>query len=162
MDESSQTTPQGFGGRTLLEAEALIRSGPYPATTIRFGGIYGPGRDHLIRLVMSGEAKTYEGDPVYTNRIHRDDCAGMIKHILGLESAAPLYLGIDNEPASRDEVLAWIAENMGTGPLDHLEASERPQRKRPGNKRCKNTKILESGYTMRYPSYREGVKSLLT
>ena len=85
----------------------------------------------------------------------------MIEHILGLNTAAPLYLGVDCAPAGRGEVLKWIAEKVGLDGLPLLPESERPERKRPGNKRCSNQRILESGYTLRYPSYKEGLAPLL-
>lgn len=159
VDEDTPARPAGFSGRCLREGEDLLWRAPYPATVIRFGGIYGPGRTRLIDTLREGTATCVEQPPVYTNRIHRDDCAGALQHLLEINDPAPLYLGVDDDPAPQCKVLRWLANQMGAaGPrvIDSSQASESR-----GNKRCRNTRLRASGFRFRYPSYRDGYQEML-
>jgi nucleoside-diphosphate-sugar epimerase len=125
---------------------------------VRFGGIYGPGRTRLIDSVRSGQARCEPG--LYTNRIHRDDCAGVLEHLLALAAPAPLYIGVDDEPALQCEVLRWLAQQLGVPPPVPSGAPD-DSRRRGGNKRCCNARLRASGYRLLYPSYCEGYTALL-
>jgi hypothetical protein len=96
----------------------------------------------------------------YTNRIHRDDAAGLLAHLLAQadeeELLAPCYLGVDDEPASLFEVTTWLAEQLGTS-LQPVGAVST----RSGSKRCSNELARESGWRPQYPSFREGYAELL-
>lgn len=161
VDETSPTEPVGFSGRRLLEGEALVGAAPFPTVVLRLAGIYGPGRTMLLDRVVAGEATCVEAPPQYSNLIHRDDCAGAIAHLLALNAAGPLYLGADHEPAERCALLRWLAAAAGApAPQVLPSGSSRTRRARRGNKRCRNTRLLESGYRFRYPSFREGFGEL--
>lgn len=157
VDEESEVAPEHFSGQCLLKAERLLRESGLPACIVRFAGIYGPGRDFLFRQVRAGKG----GSKEFTNRMHADDCAGVLAHLLRRhfsgEVLAPLYLGCDSGPAPGAEVRRWLAERIGVNP-DSLAQSAS---ERGGNKRCSNRRLLASGYQMLYPSYREGYGSLL-
>ena len=157
IDEQSPAEAEGFAPECLRTGERLVWAAPFPATVIRFGGIYGPGRTRLIDQVRGGGA-TCRPD-LYTNRIHRDDCAGALVHLLSLEHPAPLYLGVDDEPAAQCEVLRWLAAQLGM-PAPR-EVTEDGERRRRGNKRCRNTRLRDSGWRPRYPGYRDGYAALL-
>ncbi len=159
VDESSPTEPVHFSGIRMLEAEALLRESGYETVAVRFGGIYGPSRTRFIDEVKSGKARRFAGPPQYTNRIHRDDCAAMIEHLLAAPRPERTYIGVDSEPAPRNEVVSWLAGRLGV-PEPALGGDAPPEAMR-GNKRCSNKKILQSGYVFRYPSYREGYDALL-
>jgi nucleoside-diphosphate-sugar epimerase len=161
VDETSETSPEGFAGLRLLEAEELLVRGPFAATVVRMAGIYGPGRVRLINQVMRGEALCHEGERRYTNRIHRDDCAGILRHLMALGSPEVVYLGADNEPADQSEVLRWLAKRLGV-PMPRTEPRAAvPPRKTQSNKRCRNSLLLETGYRFRYPTFREGYEAIL-
>jgi hypothetical protein len=95
---------------------------------------------------------------VFSNRIHRDDAAGVLAHLIDRQAAgvapAPLLLGVDDEPALGSEVVAWIAARLGIEPP---ERSADP----PRGKRCRNGRLRRSDYAFRYPSYREGYAAIL-
>jgi len=126
-----------------------------PATVVRFGGIYGPGRTRLIRMVRSGEARRSE-PPRFTNRIHRDDCAGMLAFLMRHEEPEGLYLGADDAPVSDTELYEWLADRMSV-PRPRFATN-----RSGANKRIRNTRIREAGYDFLYPTYREGYGSLLS
>ena len=54
VDEESATEPKGFSGRLMLEAERRLLASPLPGTVVRLSGIYGHGRERLIRQVGEG------------------------------------------------------------------------------------------------------------
>jgi nucleoside-diphosphate-sugar epimerase len=161
VDESSPTNPTHFSGRRLLEAEAVLRSAAFPGTVIRFGGIYGPGRTRLLENVRAGRAVYRESPPQWTNRIHRDDCAGVVKHLLGLEDPADVYIGVDCEPARERDVQCWLADALAAPPPRAAPAGDPAIRAARGNKRCRNDRLLASGYTFRHPTYREGYRAVI-
>ena len=123
------------------------------SVVVRFAGIYGPGRTRLIDRVRAGRPCAAEH---YTNRIHRDDCAGVLRHLMLLEHPAPLYLGTDHEPATQCEVTEWIAGRLGLPPRVRTGTSSPPS-----GKRCRNARLISSGYAFEHPSFREGYRAML-
>lgn len=156
VDEDSPTEPRRFAGRRLLEAEALVRGGPVPGTVVRFGGIYGRRARRLLERVR-GASPCQEHPPLYTNRIHRDDCVGILEHLLGIRSPEPVYLGVDSDPAPQCEVMDWLAARVGVPAPPRVDAGTA----RGMGKRCRNARLLASGYRLRYPSYRDGYGAVL-
>jgi nucleoside-diphosphate-sugar epimerase len=161
VDETSPTEPAGFAGRRLLEGEARALAAPFPATLLRLGGIYGPGRASLVERVRSGAVRLPRGAPRFTNRIHRDDAAAALAHLAAGSDTAACYLGVDSEPAPEAEVLAWLAARLGVALACADEAPAREETRRAGNKRCSNARLLATGFRFRYPTYREGYAALL-
>lgn len=160
VDETAATEPVHFSGKRLLQGEDALQMGPFPATVVRFGGIYGPGRRRLIERVLGGKPCIAQ-PPTYTNRIHRDDCAGMLRHLMTLTRPAPLYLGVDNEPAAECEVMDWLAYLMGVAPPARLRRASDNSGFQRSNKRCNNARLRASGYQFRYPTFREGYRAVL-
>ncbi|WP_151702196.1 SDR family oxidoreductase [Nitrincola alkalilacustris] len=158
VDEDSPTEPDGFSGKALLEGEELARHCGIPCSIVRFTGIYGPGRNHLVNQVLAGIAAPDQ--PVhFSNRIHRDDCAGVLHHLmkLHLEGAtlADCYLASDDLPVPLSEVMQWLAEQTGS------EIKEHRIIRRGGSKRCSNRRLKATGYRFIHPDYRSGFNSLL-
>lgn len=160
VDEDSPTEPSSTSGKRLLEGERLLLGGSFPATVLRLGGIYGPGRDGAIRRALQAPPPEPDEPPRYTNRIHRDDCAGALRHLLLLERPDPLYLGVDHEPADRRTVATWLAGHLGNKPPPPEHPPSDAPRTR-SNKRCSNRRLVASGYDFRYPTFREGFATLL-
>lgn len=161
VDETSPTAPTHFTGKCLLEGERLLLEGPFPATVLRLGGIYGPGRTSLIERIRQGRAFCSAGPPRYTNRIHRDDCAGALHHLMTLAEPDGLYIGVDHEPADQCDVLRWLAAQVGAPPPRLEAGADAGRRRQHTNKRCRNAKLVASGYSFQYPTFREGYTALL-
>ncbi|MDF2867115.1 MAG: epimerase [Gammaproteobacteria bacterium] len=159
VDESSKTTPKDFNGKILLAAEQLLLQSNFASVVVRFGGIYGPGRERLIQQVASGKAKLSLNDG-YTNRIHVMDCAKVLLHLMRLESPETIYLAVDHEPVLKNEVMLWLASRLKTQ-LNQMEAIHPQEQALRSNKRCSNQRLLASGYRFVYPSFREGYADLL-
>jgi len=160
VDESSPTEPVQFSGARLLEGERLVRCAPTPAVIVRFAGIYGPGRNRLQQRVIDAKP-CQETPPLYTNRIHRDDCAAVLEHVLTLEAPDEVYIGVDCEPAPQCEVMDWLAAELGVAAPPRTDPADEAVAGRGSNKRCRNALLLASGYRFEYPSYREGYAKII-
>jgi hypothetical protein len=67
----------------------------------------------------------------------------------------PIYLGVDSEPSDKREVLCWLADKLDSPkPKSAKEWSKDDER--AGSKRCRNDKLVSSGYEFRFPNYRLG------
>jgi nucleoside-diphosphate-sugar epimerase len=159
VDETTPTTARRVTARYYQHAEQHIQTAPFSTVIARLSGIYGPGRDRLVRQVEAGEAQRQPGPPRYMNLIHRDDAAGALAHLLFLPDPQPLYLVSDNESADRNEVITWLANALNL-PQPPVADTPAPLG-RGGNKRCTNQRLRDSGYACRYPTYREGYTALL-
>ncbi len=157
VDESSATQPSGFSGRVMLDCEARLLSADVPATMLRCGGIYGGHSQGLLERVRQGRLSESEA---YSNRIHLQDCASAITHLVEHAVAAkPLhdrYLLVDNEPCRKKELEAWLANELEV----EARITAKPSRM-AGSKRCSNRRLRASGFECRYPSYREGYREIL-
>ncbi|WP_026264712.1 SDR family oxidoreductase [Arthrobacter sp. 135MFCol5.1] len=160
VDEATEPNPGGFSGKVLLEAEELLHgrlSGRSATTALKLGGIYGPGRTRLIDQVRSGSA-VIPDDVRYTNRIHRDDAAAAIVHLATMADVpAPVYIGVDDEPADLGAVLRFLASELG---LPEPQAGDAGPA-RGGNKRCRNDLLRSTGFNFTFPTFREGYRDVI-
>lgn len=158
VDENTPAIPGGFSGTRLLQAEHLLAQTPFAGVTVRFGGIYGPGRTRMLDRVRKG-TPVVNTPPQYTNRIHQEDCVGVLSHLLSLPEPEPLYLGVDDSPCVMAELTDWLADTMGLQRPDHVSGDAGGVRR--SNKRCSNRRLRESGYRFHYPDYRQGYLQLI-
>lgn len=160
VDESSATQPEGFAGARILEAERLLLESIHQVTIVRPGGIYGRWPSALVRRIEQG--RLCPSEPlVYSNRIHRDDCAGFLWHLLrGLvqgEVWENCYLCVDNEPVARRQFENWLGLQLGVTEILENDAPLRSVT----SKRCRNTRMLGTGYRIQFPDYRSGYRAML-
>lgn len=161
VDENSATEPSSFSGQALLAAEKVLADSPIPSTRVRFSGIYGPGRERLIQWAQEGASGPTNPEH-FSNRIHRDDCVGVLAHLIKLDLAGePLegcYIASDSRPSSMAEVLDWLRLQLG---IELSEAEKTPKRIRTGSKRCDSRRLQASGYSFLYPDFRTGYRAIL-
>jgi nucleoside-diphosphate-sugar epimerase len=157
VDEDTPAAPSTPTGAALREAEKLLARRLPGAVTLRLAGLYGPGRGRLLNSLREGTA-TIPAEPFYTNRIHRDDAAAAITHLATrLAAPDPVYLGVDHQPVERAALLRFLAGELG---LAHppVAAEAEP---RGGGKRCRGRRLRGTGFTLAYPTYREGYRALI-
>ena len=158
MDEMMTPVPQDFGGSRLLEAEKLLDQPhqKWRGTALRLTGIYGPGREYMINLARDPSKWPLKNS--WTNRIHRDDAAAFIVHLIKrLINNLPVddcYVVTDSHPVSQYEVLRWMADKMGVSVDGRLPEVV-------GGKRMSNQRMLSTGFSLEYPDYQTGYLSLL-
>jgi nucleoside-diphosphate-sugar epimerase len=156
VDEATPTDPPGFNGAVLLEAERWLAEQSLPSTVLRLAGLYGPGRLQLIERLRAGQLRVPRETPHWANRIHVDDAAAAIAHLLQLKSPQPLYLGVDDTPMPLDELYDFLAALIDA-PLPAEGAAPAGV----GSKRLRNARLRASGWAPQWPDAREGYAALL-
>ncbi|KTC38227.1 oxidoreductase [Pseudomonas sp. ABAC61] len=159
VDETSLAEAAAYSGRLMLEAEQVALGSGIPASVVRLTGIYGPGREWLLTQVRRGYRVAIE-PPLYGNRIHADDAAGLLAFLLKADRSGQelddCYIGVDDAPAPLADVVDWLREYLGV-----TEWAEDASVRRTGSKRCSNARARALGWLPRYPSYREGYAAIL-
>lgn len=154
VDEASATEPRGYTGQVMLEAEHLARASGLQTTVVRLAGLYHPARPWLQDQVRSG-LQAPRDPPQFSNRIHRDDAAGLIAFLLQADARGlPLedcYLGVDDQPVALHEVVDWMRAQLGVS-----HCSDQSLSRRAGSKRCSNARARALGWAPAFPGYREG------
>jgi nucleoside-diphosphate-sugar epimerase len=160
VTEESSTEPNSPTSKILIETERELLAARakhnFPATVLRVSGIYGPGRGHLFKQFLRGEATLRDGGRGWINMIHVTDLAAAIAHLLSLTALpSPIYNVTDNEPVTQRDYFTWLAEKLDR-PLPP-SASAGPARKRGlTNKRVSNSLLVSTDFHLIYPTFREG------
>ena len=144
VDETTPADASAFNGRVLREAEDELVVHP-DAAVLRASGIYGPGRERMWSRARRDEA----GEPRWTNRIHVDDVAGALWHLLEAPRIDRIYCGNDDQPVLEHVLLDGLRARLG---LPVLGAAPGPVT----GKRVSNVRLRASGWRPRWPSWREG------
>lgn len=161
VDEESPTTPAEGTSQSILSAEQTIRALGPKNIVVRFSGIYGPGREYLLRMARQ-TPEIQKDPPYYTNRIHQTDCVRVLAFLLDcrLKNLAleQCYLASDDDPAPMWEVIGWIAEKIHCpAPLDKAVEHNVDM-----NKRCRNSKLKQLGFSFAYPDFKTGYGELIS
>ena len=171
VDETTQPDPDSTRACGRLAAEhGWLEFGKrrgIPVAVLRLAGIYGPGRNALTQVARGDARRIVKAGQVF-NRIHVDDIAQAIDAALTLR-ASGIFNIADDEPSPPGEPLAFAAQLLGIPPppeiaFDQAEATMSPLAKSFWQecRRVNNNKLKrELGVTLRYPTYREGLRALL-
>ncbi|AZD51588.1 Nucleoside-diphosphate-sugar epimerase [Pseudomonas chlororaphis] len=159
IDETSPAQADSYSGRLMLEAEQVALQSGIPASLVRLTGIYGPGREWLLNQVRQGYRVAID-PPLYGNRIHADDAAGLLAFLLQADRRGvqleDCYIGVDDAPVPLAEVVGWLREYLGV-----TEWADNSSVRRSGSKRCSNARARALGWEPRYPSFREGYAEII-
>ncbi len=158
VDEDTAPAPEGFTGRAMLEAEALLEGSAFRGASLRLGGIYGPGRTFLLDAIRSGRAFPTTAMGRWTNRIHRDDAARAILHVAKAPGPPPVLNVVDPGPAPRREVLEWLATRLDR---DLVTAAAAPTRSPSADRRVSSRRLASTGFEFHFPSFKDGYRALL-
>ncbi len=164
VSEETPLTPNTERGHRRCNAEGDWAS--KHAHIFRLAGIYGPGRNQLLS-VLDGTAKRIIKPGQIFSRIHVEDIATVLVAAIAKPNPGRAYNVADDEPCAPQDVVAYAAEllAMPTPPdtpfaaakLSPMAASFYADSKRVGNARISQ----ELGVQLAFPTYREGLKSLL-
>ena len=157
IDEFSETSPKNFRGTILLEAENLLNTVKFNSTVLRLSGIYGSGRNYMIKL--SQDAESWPKVDRWTNRINEDDAANFIIFLLNqcLQGEIPekLYLLTDKEPVTLFRLLNWMRQNLNL--KNKINITSDPIL----GKRLRSSIIPSLKFEYKYPTYKQGYKVLI-
>jgi len=160
IDEDSAAEPANITSRLIRQAEQKLMDSNPANIVVRFSGIYGPGREYLLRLALQAPA-IQQTPPYFTNRIHQRDCVGVLSFLLEQRLAgkalAQCYLASDDDPAPTWEVMTWLADRLHCPP----PTAKAVDADAGMNKRCSNTRLKALGYRFQYPSYKDGYLELI-
>lgn len=162
VDEDTPLDPPAFNGRILQEAETWLArraahsNGHLVATCLRLSGIYGPGRTFLLERLRAGKAVAPAGAGHWANRVHVDDAARAICHVLALPAPAPVYLVTDDTPLPIRTLYEDLARLVG-GPVPPVG----PAPAGMGNKRLSNARLRATGFKFEWSDSRDGHAALL-
>ena len=162
INELSPRTKTDPLGKSIVEAEELLSGAGLPLVSLYCSGLYGFPTDYLVKRVKEG-VFTSKSEKFFTNRIHRQDVAGVFAWLIGSklnqERLQSAYIVSDSYPASRMETELWLSEKLGLSEDDRKKVDVLPTR--GGNKRCDNGLLLTSGYKLLYPDFKSGYGSIL-
>lgn len=156
VDEDTPPAPPGFNGKVLLEAEHLLQSQPVPSIVLRLAGLYGPGRLQLLERLRAGKACAPRAPVHWSNRIHVDDAAAAIVHLLQLREPQPLYLGVDDTPLPLHQLYGELAERIGAAAVP-----DGPAPAAIGSKKLSNARLRGTGFRLQWPDARAGYACFL-
>jgi nucleoside-diphosphate-sugar epimerase len=149
-----------------LAWQALGTRRKLPVAIFRLGGIYGPGRNGMVRL-LRGTAQRIAKSGHVSNRIHVHDIAQAIDAAFA-RCAAGVFNVVDDEPASPSDQIAFAADLVGIEPPPEIpyEAAGKSVSAMAlsfydGCIRARNDKLKAVlGVELRYPTYRDGLRAL--
>ncbi|HKJ56966.1 MAG TPA: NAD-dependent epimerase/dehydratase family protein [Nitriliruptoraceae bacterium] len=169
VSEGGRPTPARFNGEVMVAAESLVLESPTTHGVVaRLGGIYGPGRDRLVRSVTSGKPTSTK----WTNRIHSDDAAAALAHLATADRplVPDVVNVVDQEPARKQAVTDFIADMLGV-PAPPVDEDDGDAGTRGGRgpavvgsdhgKRVDGSRLLTTGFRHRHPTFRDGYAALL-
>lgn len=139
-----------------------------PVQIFRLAGIYGPGRSQLD-AVRAGTARRIVRPGQVFSRIHVDDVAATLLASISQPDPGRIYNVCDNEPASPHEIIGFACTLLGREPPE-LETYEQASKTMSDmalsfwqdSKRVSNQRIRdELNVELQYPTYREGLTSIL-
>jgi len=160
VDENSDTRPASITSQLICLAEQRVLAVNTNNIIVRFSGIYGPGREYLLRMAQQSESVQHT-PPYYTNRIHQQDCVGVLtflleQHLSGVKLQS-CYLATDNHSATLWEVMSWLKQQMNVAAPTMKNLSEDAEQ----NKRCSNQRLQQLGYQFIFPDYQQGYSELI-
>lgn len=132
----------------------------------RLPALYGPGRSPIDRL-RDGTARRVRKPGQVFNRIHVDDAVSGLFASMARPHPGRAYTLCDDQPAAADVVMEWAATEMGLPQPPEVDwtdpsVSDGMRRFYLDSKRLSNARAkAELGWRPRYPTYREGLKSVM-
>lgn len=146
--------------------DAVLRAG---GAVLRYGSLYGPGAiDDQVELVRKRQYPLVGRGAGYSSWVHVDDAASAT--VLAVEQRATgVFNIVDDEPASASEWLPFLASSAGAKRpmrvpvwLARLLAGDVAVIMMTEGRGFSNAKAKrELGWTLRFPSWRQGFKEEL-
>ncbi|WP_404788291.1 SDR family oxidoreductase [Altericista sp. CCNU0014] len=167
VDEESPLQPQNARSQYRAAIEATFLHSGLPAHIFRLPGIYGPGRSILDKL-RAGAAQHIRKPGHVFSRIHVDDIVQTLWQSMRSPSPGSIYNVSDDEPSEPSTLIVEGAKLLNLSPpvaqpyeqiqLNPMAASFWSECRRIRNRKIKQ--VL--GVRLAYPTYREGLRAILT
>jgi nucleoside-diphosphate-sugar epimerase len=170
VSETTPPHPVNERGRERLDQEraweAIGARRDLPVAILRLAGIYGPRRNALVNIEQ-GAARRIDKPGQVFNRIHVSDIAQAIDAAIA-RRASGVFNVADDEPSPPGDPITFAARLLHVAPPQEIPFAEAAKTMTPmalsfyrDNKRIENARMKqELGLTLRYPTYREGLRAL--
>lgn len=151
LTEQDRPAPKTERSRRLLDGErAAVEI--FDAVIVRPAGIYGPGREFLLRKVREGAAVEHARR---TNRIHETDLVRTLELLLRMTQPPRLVHAVDESPAPLGEVVTFIAHELGLDVPPDVASAD------PGGFVYDGALLRSVLGSLDYPTYREGYAEMI-
>jgi len=171
VDETVMPLPNNERTKARVVAEsgwlALGEEIGRPVQVFRLAGIYGPGRSALDKIAAGTARRIIKPGQLF-NRIHVEDIATVLEASIARPHAGAVYNVADDEPAPPEDVITYAAGLLGVEPppevpFEKAELTPMARSFYSNLRRVCNARIKsELGVELAYPSYREGLRGVLT
>lgn len=166
VDETAAVNPQNQRSQHRVEAESACLNSKLPSHIFRLPGIYGPGRSIFDRL-RAGTARRIDRPGHVFSRIHVEDIVRTLWTSMQQPNPNSIYNVADDEPTEPSNLIVEAAHLLSISPpesvpfeqanMSPMGASFWSECRRVANQKIKT----ELGVTLKYPTYREGLKAIL-
>lgn len=169
VDESLPAEGGTPNGAIIRESEIILQLAPAAACRrwfiLRLAGIYGPERHHLLDQLREGAPALNGTGEHRLNLAHRDDIVAAMLACLGAPPgvANEIFNVADLAPARRQEVVAWLAAQLGrpAPAFDGTAGIRRGGRPMPDRVISSDKIRRVLGWSPQYPHYRVGFGAIL-
>lgn len=152
LTEADPVAPVSERGETLVAGEQLAVE-LFDAHVVRPAGIYGPGREMLIRKVLQQQPVNHARK---TNRIHQTDLVRALHMMLQLDAAPVMLHAIDDAPGvALGDVVDYIATRLNVSPPPASQPAE------PSGRVLSGQRLTTLLGTLTYPTYRQGYDQII-
>ena len=116
VDEDAPVGGAPTADAILAGERAVLESGLAYARVLRFGGLYGPGRHHLLDQLRRGDLVVGGRVDHRINYLHRDDAAGALLRAATVGRPGPrVYNVADGRPIAKRDLALWLAKRLRVG-----------------------------------------------
>lgn len=151
VTEQSPANPSSPTARVLRQAEEHVLE--HGGVVARLSGLYGPGRCHVLKHILSGEARLDGGGERIMNFIHRDD---VTQAMLLLANTHPFPRGeiynVTAEPVSQHDCYLALCEHFNL-PMPASQQGEVERKRGNSSKRVSNAKLMALGWQPQYNDF---------
>jgi nucleoside-diphosphate-sugar epimerase len=163
LDPLTGTSAQPISIAIRHLENAVVGAG---GAALRYGGLYGPGAtDDQVEMIRKRQFPLVGAGTGYSSFVHVDDAASAT--VLAVEQHAQgLFNVVDDEPAPANQWLPYLANSAGAKPpmripawLARLVAGDAAVIMMTEARGFSNAKAKrELGWTLRFPSWRQGFR----
>ncbi|MGA8882126.1 MAG: NAD(P)H-binding protein [Acinetobacter sp.] len=152
IDDETPPQPGDAQGQVLLNMETLWQQAyPSQCVIVRPAGIYGTSVARMIKLAET--SKTYP-KLHWSNRIHIEDLAAFLAHLLHVEQAEKSYLCSNSQPLPLHEIIQWFQRQLHVPELALESMSET-------GKRIYASRMQQMGFELQHPNCFDDYLALL-
>ena len=151
VTEDSPAIPTSPTAQVLRQTEQhVIEQGGVVA---RLSGLYGPGRCHVLKSILSGEARLDGHGSRMMNFIHRDDVAGAMLLMANMQPfpKGEIY-NVTAEPVSQHDCYLALSEHFDL-PMPGSQEGEVRRKRGNSSKRVSNAKLKGLGWQPQYNDF---------